>query len=109
MKKHEYLVTRHPKRVPTHPGAILKEEVLPNLRLSITTAARELGVSRQMLHRVLKGSHPVTPSMALRLGRFCDTSPALWLRMQQAYDLKNAEVALGEELKKIPVHTASLH
>src|SRR3990167_1451486 len=109
MKKTEYFVTERPKRMPIHPGSILKEDVLPNLGISITTAAKELGVSRQTLHRILKGSHPITPTMAVRLGRFCDNDPAMWLRMQQVYDLKKATIELGDELKKIPVHTASLH
>ena len=108
MIKKEYIVRERPQRIPTHPGVILREDVLPNLGLSITTASKELGISRQMLHRILKGSHPITPSMALRIGRFCDSDPAMWLRMQQAYDLKKAEVELNEELKKIPVHV-SLH
>lgn len=109
MIKDEYILTDCPKRIPTHPGLILKEDVFPSLGVSITTAAQELGVSRQMLHRILNGSHPITPSMALRLGRFSDTDAALWLRLQQAYDLKKAELELGDQLKKIPVHTAQVH
>lgn len=109
MSKVEYLVNSGSKRIPTHPGIILKEDVLVNLGLSITLAAKELGVSRQTLHRILKGSHPITPAMALRIGRFCDTNPAIWLKMQQAHDLKIAELELSEELKKIPVHQQSTH
>lgn len=109
MRKVEYFVTERSKRIPTHPGIILKEDILPNLGLSITLAAKELGVSRQTLHRILKGSHPITPIMALRLGRFCGTNPAMWLRMQQAYDLKKAEIELEDELKKIPLHVARVH
>jgi len=108
MIKKEYLVRTHPQRIPTHPGSILKEDVLPYLGLSITKAAKELGISRQTLHRILNGSHSITPAMALRLGRFCDNDPSMWLRMQQTYDLKRAEIELRDELKKIPVH-ASLH
>lgn len=105
MKK-EYPVRERPQRIPTHPGLILKEDILPHLGLTITTAAKELGISRQMLHRILNGSHPITPAMALRFGRFCGNDPAMWLRMQQAYDLKNAEIELRDEIKKIPVHTS---
>ena len=76
--------------------------------MSVTTAAKELGISRQMLHRILNGSHPITPAMALRFGRFCGNDPAIWLRMQQAYDLKIVEIELRDEIAKIPVH-ASLH
>lgn len=109
MSKKEYFITERPKRIPTHPGVILKNDVLPSLGLSITLAAKELGISRQTLHRILNGSHPITPAMALRLGRFCNTDPGMWLRMQQAYDLKNAEIELNEELKKIPIHSVSVH
>ncbi|MBL8677133.1 MAG: hypothetical protein JNJ47_06925 [Alphaproteobacteria bacterium] len=51
MRKIEYFVKETPKRIPTHPVFILKEDVLVNLGLSNTMAARELGVSRQTLHR----------------------------------------------------------
>lgn len=106
MIKKEYLVKEHPARLPTHPGVILREDVLPNLGLSISAAAKELGITRQTLHRILNGSHSISPSMALRLGHFCDNSPMMWLRMQQAYDLRKAELELEEEIKKIPVHHA---
>lgn len=109
MSKNEYILTERPKRIPTHPGLILKEDVFPSLGVSITTAAQELGVSRQTLHRILNGSHPITPSMALRLGRFCDTDAAMWLRLQLAYDLKTAELELGDKLMQIPVHTVQIH
>jgi len=91
-------------RPPTHPGEILREDVLPALNLSVTAAARELRVTRQTLHRVLAGKSGISPEMAVRLGRFCDNGPGLWLRMQQAYDLWHAEKRLGEELEKIPAH-----
>lgn len=110
MAKKEYVANnKHPQRIPTHPGFILKEDVLPYLGLTITMAAKELGISRQMLHKILNGSHSITPAMALRIGRICDNDPAMWLRMQQAYDLKIAEIELQEEIKKIPAHTFSMH
>lgn len=105
----EYLVTKRLQRIPTHPGLLFKEDVLPSLGISITKASQELGISRQTLHRILNTTHPITPAMALRFGKFCNNDPAMWLRMQQAYDLKMAEIQLSEELKKIPVHTVSLH
>jgi addiction module HigA family antidote len=108
MIKKENMMRERPSRLPTHPGFILKEDVLPSLGLSISAAARELGVTRQTLHRILNGTHSITPSMALRLGRFCGTNPMLWLRMQQAYDLKMAELELGDEIAKIPVHHVSI-
>jgi len=104
MNSEEYLVTEKPIRVPTHPGLVFKEDVLSNLKISITKTAQDLGISRQTLHKILNASHPITPTMALRFGRFCNNDPAMWLRMQQAYDLKIAEKEIEEELKKIPIH-----
>jgi addiction module HigA family antidote len=94
------------KREPTHPGEILREDVLPALRMSVSQAARELGVSRQLLHRILAGRAPVTPEMAVRLGKWAGNGPALWLGMQQAFDLWHAEQALGAEVERIPRHAA---
>ena len=79
-------------REPTHPGAILREDVLPALGLSVSEAARQLGVSRQTLHALIRrrDPKPLTARMALRLGKFCGNGPELWLRMQMAYDLFKA-------------------
>jgi addiction module HigA family antidote len=95
------------RRPPTHPGAILREDVLPALGLSVSEAARQLGVTRQTLHRIMAQKVSITPEMAVRLGRFCGNGPGLWLRMQQAYDLWHAERELGGKLERIPVHHAS--
>lgn len=99
----------HPKRrrPPTHPGEILREDVLPALNLSVAEAARQLRVSRQTLHRVLSGRSGVSAEMAVRLGKFCGNGPGLWLRMQQAYDLWHAEQRLRAELERIPGHAVA--
>lgn len=97
----EYSVKRPLKRPPVHPGAVLREDVLPALRLSVSEAARRLGVSRQQLHRVLACTHPITTDMALRIGKFAGNGPELWLRMQQAYDLWHLERRMEGELSKI--------
>ena len=94
------------RRQPTHTGEILREDVLPALRLSVSEAARQLRVTRQTLHRILSGRSGVTPEMALRLGKFCGNGPDLWLRMQQAHDLWQARERLGAELEEIPEHAA---
>ena len=102
----EYVVTERPGRRPTHPGEILREDVLPALGLSVSETARQLRISRQTLHRIMAGTHSITPEMAVRLGKFCGNGPRLWLRMQQNYDLWQAEQALREEIAKIPAHAA---
>ncbi len=100
----EIIVKKCPNRKPVHPGAILKDDVLPALGLSVSEAARQLRISRQSLRRILAETHGITPQIALRLGRFCGNSPGLWLRMQQNYDLWHAEQDLRQEIKEIPVH-----
>jgi len=97
----EYFVKRPLKRSPVHPGEILREDVLPTLGLSVSEAARRLGISRQQLHRVLACTNPITTDMALRIGKFAGNGPNLWLRMQQAYDLWHAENRMKDELSKI--------
>lgn len=93
-------------RPPTHPGEVLREDVLPSLELSVSEAARQLRVSRQTLHRVLSGKAGISPDMAVRLGKFCGNGPGIWLRLQQSHDLWHAEQRLTDELKKIPAHSA---
>ena len=83
--------TRHRDLPPTHPGALLREDVLPATGLSISATARRIGVTRQTLHRILAEESAITPEMALRLGKFCGNGPDLWLRMQETYDLWHTE------------------
>ena len=92
----------HPKaRAPTHPGAILREDVLPALGLSVAETARRLHVSRQTLHDLLAERKGFTPEMALRIDKLAGNGAALWLGMQQEYDLWQAERALAAELRTI--------
>lgn len=100
------LPVRRPRRPPTHPGEVLREDVLPAINISVSEAARQLRVTRQTLHRVLSGKAGISPEMAVRLGKFCGNGAGLWLRLQQSYDLWHAEKRLSEELKKIPAHRA---
>jgi addiction module HigA family antidote len=103
----EYLVTARPTRPPVHPGEILREDVLPALGISVTEAARELGITRQTLHRIMAGTTSITPETALRLGKFCGNGPDLWLSMQQNYDLWHAQRDFGEEIEKIPTRVVA--
>lgn len=81
-----------------HPGAILREDVLPALGLSITEASAQLGVTRTALSRVLNGRAAVSPEMALRieawLGKDRGGDAGLWLRMQANHDRHQAEQRL---------------
>jgi addiction module HigA family antidote len=92
---------------PPHPGEFLREDILPALKMSVKDAAAALGVSRQLLHKVLAGTVGVSPEMALRLGKFCGNGPDIWLGRQQTYDLWHAARALKKEIEKIPTQRAA--
>src|SRR5260221_12493632 len=76
---------------PVHPGEIIKEDVLPSAGLSVTAAAKALGVSRQTLHGILAGRKPLSAVMCLKVARLFGGSPEVWMRLQAAYDLKKSE------------------
>jgi addiction module HigA family antidote len=65
-----------------HLGELLREDLLPALGRTRAEIARLLGVSRQTLHSILTERSPVTPEMALRLGKLCGNGPELWLSLQ---------------------------
>jgi addiction module HigA family antidote len=76
---------------PPHPGQILRSLCLEPLNLSVTDAAKALGVSRKTLSAVLNGRAGVSPEMAVRLSIAFDTSSESWLSQQVQYDLWQAE------------------
>jgi addiction module HigA family antidote len=76
---------------PVHPGEIIKEDILPSVGLSVTAAAKSLGVSRQMLHDILAERKPLSVVMGLKISRLFGGSPEVWMRLQAAYDLKKVE------------------
>lgn len=78
---------RNPNRRPTHPGAILREDVLPALEMTQTEFAERLGVSRLSVSDLLHGKRAMTPEMAARVAKLLNTTPESWLRMQEAVDL----------------------
>ena len=87
---------------PTHPGEILADIVFPALGKPKTEIARLLGISRQTLYDILGARQPVTPAMALRLGKLCGNGAEFWMNLQRNYDLIRAEAELGDALKAIP-------
>jgi len=72
---------------PTHPGEIIREDCLKPLNLSVTAAAKWLGVSRQALSELLNGRSGVSADMAIRLDKAGWSKAETWLRVQAAYDL----------------------
>jgi antitoxin HigA-1 len=91
---------------PMHPGELLREDIIPALARSRTEIARHLGVSRQTLHAILTERAPVTPEMALRLGKLCGNGPDLWLNLQARHDLVRLSKAKRTEIAAIPTLAA---
>ena len=94
-------MSRPIQRKPTHPGAMLREDILPETGLSVSGMARRLRISRQSLHRILAEEQPMTPATALKLARLLNTSPDVWLNMQRALDLWEQQRHLAGELDRI--------
>jgi antitoxin HigA-1 len=86
----------------THPGELLREDVLPSLHKPKTEIAQLLGISRQTLYDILDEKQPITPAMALRFGKLCGNGPDLWMQMQINYDLTITAQKLAKVIKKIP-------
>lgn len=83
---------------PPHPGELLRADYLEPLGLTVTDAAKALGIARKTLSAVLNGRAAISPTMAHRLSRALDTSPELWINLQAQYDLWQAR---GVELKGV--------
>lgn len=75
------------KRKPNHPGVILDELYIKPLNLNLQELAEHLGISRNSLFKIRMAKASVTPSIAIRLSEAFDTTPQLWLNLQQKYDI----------------------
>jgi addiction module HigA family antidote len=91
---------------PPHPGATLREDVLPALGLSVTAAANQLGVTRAALSRVLNERAAISPEMARRieawLGRDRGGDAEVWMRLQGAHDLWRERQRPAPSVKRAP-------
>lgn len=89
------------KRRPTHPGELLREEIVPAAELTQAELAARLGVSRRSVSDLLNERRSLTPDMAHRLARVFKTSPEFWMNLQQAVDIWEALVANREEYSRL--------
>lgn len=98
---------------PPHPGATLREDVLPALGLSVTEAAGALGVTRVALSRVLNERAAISPEMALRIEKWLGPEnggdAAVWIAQQSAYDLWHARKAAAAKIRQIKRAKISKH
>ena len=96
----EYPAKRNPSPCPTHPGELLRE-VIPAAGTTKTEIAALLRISRQHLYDMAERK-PVSPAVAVRLGKLFGDGADVWVRMQGAYDTWRAERELADEIRKIP-------
>jgi len=95
------------QRKPTHPGAMLREDFIPDYGLTVAGLAEALGVSRQSVNELLRERRAVSPEMALRLARLFGNSPEFWLNAQRAVDLWVAAQSIKDAVALIkPLHAA---
>jgi addiction module HigA family antidote len=87
---------------PPHPGFTLRDDVLPELNLSVNAAAC-LGLHRTTFSRVINGHSAITPDMAIRLSQWLDIDAEQWLRLQAKYDLWNARKTCKVKIRRYRV------
>jgi len=75
----------------THPGEILREEIIKPYNLTVLKASELLKVTRPTLSNILNGKAAVTPNMAIRIAKVFGGNPSLWVRLQSSYELREAE------------------
>jgi addiction module HigA family antidote len=97
---------RDPNRKPTHPGAVIREDVLPALGITQAQLANHLGVSRLSVSDILLEKRGVSAEMAIRIADAIGGTPESWLRMQEAIDLWEAKQKFVKNpaIKARPVH-----
>ncbi len=100
---------RNPTRRPTHPGAILRKDVLPALAITQGRLSQLLGVSRLTVSQILHEHRALSPDMAMRLEKLLGTSAESWLRMQEAVDLWDArqQPERFATIKRLPTSVAA--
>lgn len=88
------------KLAPIHPGEILAEDFMAPRGLTANRLALELHVSANRISELIRGRRSITAETALRLARYFETSPDLWLGLQLEYDLRSAKEALGKQIER---------
>jgi addiction module HigA family antidote len=88
-------------RKPSHPGELIREDLLPETGISQTELAELTGVSRRTISEIIHERRRITPDLAFRLAKVFSSTPEMWLNMQQAVDIWEAQSSFGREYDKI--------
>ena len=103
-------MTRQRKKLPpTHPGELLREEIMPAVKLTQEQLAERLGVSRRTINEIVGEKRSVSADMAHRLARLFNTTPEFWLGLQQDVDLWQAQqesAAVYSKIRPMKQHVA---
>jgi addiction module HigA family antidote len=100
-------ITTDPRDLPCHPGEVIREEFMADYALDAAALAGALGVARGDVEAVLAERAPVTPDLAVRLGRLFETTAQFWMNMQVRRDLEIAARAAAKDIDAIkPIHAA---
>lgn len=87
-----------------HPGEILNEEFLKPLRITPYALAKEIHVDQTRISEIIKGKRRITPDTAIRFGKYFNTSPQLWLGLQNDFDLEEERLKKRKEFTGIKPH-----
>jgi len=91
-----------PEKRPYHPGVFVKEDILKEFSISEEELAAAMGISSEIIYKIINEEERITADLALRLGRFTNTTPELWLNLQLAIDLWDARHSLNyQSIKNI--------
>ena len=89
--------------LPVHPGRILREDVFPEAGISVSEVALALDEPDEVLHQILAERMPLSAALCLKIGKFFDSTPEMWSRLQASYDLQTARMdeRISESIKRI--------
>ena len=88
------------KLPPVHPGEVLLEDFMKPIGLSQYRVAKDLGVPALRISQIVRGRRSITADTALRLAKYFNTTPGIWIRLQGRYDLEVAESKIGKQIDR---------
>ena len=101
------MATKHKRLEPIHPGEILLEDFMKPMGISINRLSRDIVVPPGRISAIVNGKRAISADTALRLGKYFGVSPQTWMGLQAEYDLRVAQLVIGDEVnKRVQRHAA---